>query len=129
LRINCYPVEKWLPRPLDRNFFNVRVIQLLNNQSGGGGTSTSVQSGKNHTSNLLLGVSNTVNSRYSGHPRDRHLVSVIARVRKSGCVENDPIFGCEISHVTYTAIFFLKASSFFSVNKTTWYIFTQYRPK
>ena len=29
--------------------------------------------------NLVL-----VNSRFSGHPRDRHLVSVIARVRNSG---------------------------------------------
>ena len=26
----------------------------------------------------------TVNSRYNGHPRDRRLVSVIARVRNSG---------------------------------------------
>ena len=32
--------------------------------------------------------SNTVNSRYSGHPRDRVLVSVIARVRNSGVREN-----------------------------------------
>ena len=30
----------------------------------------------------------TVNSRYSGHPRDRDLVSVIARVRNSGVREN-----------------------------------------
>ena len=30
----------------------------------------------------------TVNSRYSGHPRDRHLVSVIARVRYSEVREN-----------------------------------------
>ena len=30
---------------------------------------------------------NTVNSRYSGHPRDRDLVSVIARVRNSGVQE------------------------------------------
>ena len=30
----------------------------------------------------------TVNSSYSGHPRDRDLVSVIARVRNSGVREN-----------------------------------------
>jgi len=30
----------------------------------------------------------TVNSRYSGHPRDRNVVSVIARVRNSGVPEN-----------------------------------------
>ena len=30
----------------------------------------------------------TVNSRYSGHPRDRDLVSVKARVRNSGVREN-----------------------------------------
>ena len=30
----------------------------------------------------------TVNSRYSGHPRDHDLVSVIARVRNSGVREN-----------------------------------------
>ena len=30
----------------------------------------------------------TVNSRYSGHPRDRDLVSKIARVRNSGVREN-----------------------------------------
>ena len=30
----------------------------------------------------------TVNSRYSGHPRDRDLVSIIARVRNSGVREN-----------------------------------------
>ena len=30
----------------------------------------------------------TVNSRYSGHPRDRDLVSVIARVLNSGVREN-----------------------------------------
>mgnify|MGYP001795154702 CR=1 FL=1 len=29
-------------------------------------------------------MSTIVNSRYSGHPGDRHLVSVIARVRYSG---------------------------------------------
>ena len=29
-------------------------------------------------------ILNTVNSRYSGHPRDRDLVSVIATVRNSG---------------------------------------------
>ena len=32
--------------------------------------------------------SGTVNSPYSGHPRDRNLVSVIARVRNSGMQEN-----------------------------------------
>ena len=30
----------------------------------------------------------TVNSRYTGHPRDRDLVCVIARVRNSGVREN-----------------------------------------
>ena len=29
-------------------------------------------------------AADTVNSRYSGHPRDRHFVSVTARVRNSG---------------------------------------------
>ena len=33
-------------------------------------------------------VPSTVNSRYSGHPRDRELVSVKARVRNSGVREN-----------------------------------------
>ena len=35
-----------------------------------------------------LWLRDTVNSRYSGHPLDRDLVSVIARVRNSGVQEN-----------------------------------------
>ena len=35
-----------------------------------------------------LGIVFTVNFRYSGHPRDRDLVSVIAEVRISGVREN-----------------------------------------
>ena len=35
-----------------------------------------------------LGIVFTVNFRYSGHPRDRDLVSVIAKVRISGVREN-----------------------------------------
>ena len=45
----------------------------------------------------------TVNSRHSGHLRDRYLVSVIARVCSSRVDENDRIFGCE---VTRTAMVF-----------------------
>ena len=38
-----------------------------------------------HSMHLIQG---TVNSRYIGHPRNRDLVSVIARVRNSGVQEN-----------------------------------------
>ena len=38
--------------------------------------------------NAKMMNADTVNSRYSGHPRDHDLVSVIARVRNSGVREN-----------------------------------------
>ena len=40
------------------------------------------------TLKFLQDNSYTVNSRYSGHPRDHDLISVIARVRNSGVREN-----------------------------------------
>ena len=55
----------------------VGVIQVLNNHGGGDGLSASIQS-------KTKKASNTQNSCYSGHNRGPCLVSVIARVRKSG---------------------------------------------
>ena len=40
------------------------------------------------TTHMCKARQTTVNSRYSGHPRDRVLVSVIARVRNSGVRQN-----------------------------------------
>ena len=45
----------------------------------------------------------TVNSRYSGHPPDGDLVSVIARVRNSGVRENFYFQACYWYHTHFTA--------------------------
>ena len=54
----------------------------------------------------------TVNSRYSGHPRDRDLVSVIARVRNSGVRENFYFKPYLQKGVTCVSIF-INSSTFF----------------
>ena len=38
--------------------------------------------------------------------RDCYLVSVVARVHNNGVWGNDQVFGCEVSHIKYTAVLF-----------------------
>ena len=53
-----------------------------------------------------------VNSRYSGHPRDRDLVSVIARVRNSGVRENF-YFKSYLQKGVTCVFIFINSSTFF----------------
>ena len=46
--------------------------------------------------NLVLFATRTVNSRYSGHPRDRDLVYVIVRVHNSGS-----LFQSNVCNITF----------------------------
>ena len=50
----------------------------------------------------------TVNSRYSGHPGDGHLVSVIARVRSNGARTKFPNFSVYRMSVVNNSVFGLK---------------------
>ena len=52
----------------------------------------------------------TVHSRYSGHPRDRVLVSVKARVRNSGVPEN---FYFNLIYRGHMCVHFINSSTFF----------------
>ena len=57
-------------------------------------------------------VPDTVNSRYSGHPRDHDLVSVIARVRNSG-VREDFYFKPNLQKGVTCVFIFINSSTFF----------------
>ena len=54
----------------------------------------------------------TVNSRHSGHPRDRNLVSVIARIRNNGMRENF-YFKLYLQREVTCVFIFINSSTFF----------------
>ena len=56
----------------------------------------------------FVALSCTVNSRYSGHPGDGHLVSVIARVRSNGARTKFPNFSVYRMSVVNNSVFGLK---------------------